>query len=150
MCCLTRVPLLRFTIAVLWLQHAVSFTVPPSTTTATRSPVGTPAVHREHRPAADVFFNCRSSRRQGCATVSRTGRSSSTATSTELRSRDSDNERDRKFERELDRDAQLWVNGDPKKQKLWDKAKSWRNLNKSEHSSSSNCTLYSNVCSRSI
>lgn len=130
MCCLTRVPLLTFTTAVLWLQHASSFTVRPSTS-ASRNPA-TP-VHREHRRAADVFSN--SSSRMGCATISRRRRSS-TSTATELRGSDKDNERDRKFERDLDRDAQLWVNGDPKKQELWDKAKSWRNLNKSEHGSS--------------
>ena len=43
-----------------------------------------------------------------------------------------DRERDLKFERELDRDAELWVNGDPGKQKLWNKAKAWRRVNQRE------------------
>lgn len=120
--------LLGFTTAVLLLQHAASFTVPPSTTSRNYDV----PVHREHRCAADAFFN----NRRGCAAVSR--RRSSTATArgtaavTELRISEKDIERDLKFERDLDRDAQLWVNGDPKKQELWEKAKSWRNLNKSE------------------
>lgn len=46
-----------------------------------------------------------------------------------LRVSEEDRERDLKFERELDRDAELWVNGDPGKQKLWDKAKAWRRMN---------------------
>lgn len=37
-----------------------------------------------------------------------------------------------RLERELDRDAQVWVNGDPGKQKLWDKAKAWRRVNQRE------------------
>ncbi|CAN0265586.1 unnamed protein product, partial [Pylaiella littoralis] len=99
---------------------------PPSTTSRNYDV----PVHREHRCAADAFFN----NRRGCSAVSR--RRSSTATArgtaavTELRISEKDMERDLKFERDLDRDAQLWVNGDPKKQELWEKAKSWRNLNK--------------------
>eukprot|EP00752_Nemacystus_decipiens_P008254 g7381.t1 len=64
-------------------------------------------------------------RSQGApSSLSRAARASS-----ELRVSEEDRERDLKFERELDRDAELWVNGDPGKQKLWDKAKAWRRLN---------------------
>lgn len=56
------------------------------------------------------------------------------AGASELRVSHEDRERDLKFERELDRDAELWVNGDPGKQKLWDKAKTWRRVNQREYS----------------
>ena len=59
-------------------------------------------------------------------------RSLSRARASELRVSEEDRERDLKFERELDRDAELWVNGDPGKQKLWDKAKAWRRVNQRE------------------
>lgn len=58
----------------------------------------------------------------------------SRAGASELRVSEEDRERDLKFERELDRDAELWVNGDPKKRELWDKAKAWRRVNQREYS----------------
>lgn len=64
---------------------------------------------------------------------SRGARSLSRAPTSELRVSEEDLERDLKLERELDRDAQLWVNGDPGKQKLWDKAKTWRRVNQREY-----------------
>eukprot|EP00903_Cladosiphon_okamuranus_P019208 g17662.t1 len=57
-------------------------------------------------------------------------RSLSRAPASGLRVSEEDHEREMKLERELDRDAQLWVNGDPGKQKLWDKAKTWRRVNR--------------------
>lgn len=123
MCCVTRVLLPSVATAVLCFQQAASFTLRPSTTATRNHDI---LVHREHH-AADVFFNNNNRRRGPTATVR------GTVALTELRISEEDRERDLKFERDLDRDAQLWVNGDPGKQKLWDKAKSWRNLNKSEH-----------------
>lgn len=70
----------------------------------------------------------------------------SRARASELRVSEEDRERDLQFERELDRDAALWVNGDPKKQKLWDKAKTWRRVNQRECSrQSDDCCAYMRI-----
>lgn len=51
---------------------------------------------------------------------------------TVLRDRAQDTEIETEFEKELQRDAEEWVDGRPGRQALWDRAQSWRKLNKSE------------------
>lgn len=123
MCRFTRV-LLGFTTAVLWLRHAACFTaVRPST--RNNHPVGRVRPPQGHH----VFFN--SGRRRGCCWRASSSARAGTAAVTKLRISEEDRE-SLKLERDLERDAQIWVNGDPGKQKLWDKAKAWRKLNQSE------------------
>lgn len=130
--------LLSITTALLWIQQATCFSVGSHAaavssfhrTSALRSRVDTRAptgglemLQRHHKGCG--------ARRDGRASRSRNG-SRGTERTTKLQISEEDRERDLKFEQDLDRDAQLWVQGDPAKQKLWDKAKAWRNLNKSE------------------
>lgn len=127
--------LLGIATTLLWIQLAACFAVRTHSaavssihrTSALRSRVdtrvgtsGLEMLQRHHK-------GCRARRNGGTSRSSRGAQRT-----TKLQISEEDRERDLKFEQDLDRDAQLWVQGDPAKQKLWDRAKAWRNLNKSE------------------
>ncbi|CAN0357113.1 unnamed protein product [Hapterophycus canaliculatus] len=128
--------LLGIAITLLWVQQVTCFVVRSHSAAAS-------SVHRisalRSRVDRKVATGCLEMLRrddEGCRT--RRDRSASrgrksrrgTQRTTPLQISEEDRERDLKFEQDLDRDAQLWVQGDPAKQELWDKAKAWRNLNK--------------------
>ena len=48
----------------------------------------------------------------------------------QLGERDTDAETEAAFERELERDAAAWVNGNPGRQELWDRAQKWLKFSK--------------------
>lgn len=64
------------------------------------------------------------------------GRESSRRVLTELHGRETDEAEDdsmqAQFERELEKDAEQWVSGNPGRQELWDKAQARRRYSKSE------------------
>ncbi|CAM9568100.1 unnamed protein product [Scytosiphon promiscuus] len=122
--------------SLLWIQYAACFAV-RSHPAAVSSTHRTSALRsRFDRRVARGGLEMLQRRHKGCCASrdsmgsrSREG-SRGSARSTMLKISEEDRERDLKFEQDLDRDAQLWVQGDPEKQKLWEKAKAWRNLNK--------------------
>ncbi|CAM9406202.1 unnamed protein product [Ectocarpus fasciculatus] len=116
--------------ALLCIQHTASFAV-QQPILALQSVHHVTATAGKASGAALVMLRPRDDpRRRGGSSRNRKDISRGVAAVTTLRISEEDRERDLKFERELDRDAQRWINGDAKRQELWNKAKSWRNLNK--------------------
>lgn len=115
---------------LLYTQHAASFTVQQPILASSSVHHVTTTADRASGGALVMLRSRGDPRRRGGSSRNRRDISRGVAAVTTLRISEEDRERDLKFERELDRDAQRWINGDAKKQELWNKAKSWRNLNK--------------------
>ncbi|CAN0432549.1 unnamed protein product [Ectocarpus sp. 12 AP-2014] len=117
--------------ALLCIQHSASFAVQqPILASSSVQHHATTVAGRASGSALVMLRSRGNQRRRDGSSRNRGGISRGAAAVTTLRISEEDRERDLKFERELDRDAQRWINGDAKRQELWNKAKSWRNLNK--------------------